>query len=338
MSSGRMASGQGWAMVLATSALSLVLSAATWGAEEAAAAAGQTVAESPAAPLTETPSADAAATESLNPPAAVLDPEYLEDLAVFLYWWYLDEEDLDLGDRKWFVFRVRRLRPEADEADHSEWAEIRLPAFKLGVVVKRPDYVIEETGDAVKGKMFRIVNLFRLDGTEGGEQETDGWQRVDLSLPDMLEEIYARYEHRRFPDAELTERLHRACRRAMNLDVNGREAGDQVMHIAPLSDVANEAWVYLENQCLLLQFTTDREIEEPGGDPDGADMRVRGYDLIEDTITTPEEIPGTTQYMTMDQAGRALYNCLVLGKRLIVLNPEDAQETPIVKEFVVGRQ
>ena len=49
-----------------------------------------------------------------------------------------------------------------------------------------------------------------------------------------------------------------------------------MMHIALLSDVANEAWVYLKNQALLLQFTTDREIEEPGGPPDGADMRVRG--------------------------------------------------------------
>lgn len=273
--------------------------------------------------------------EVSEPPAEVMAVPYLEDIAEHLYWWYLDEEDLELGDGSRFVFWVRRLCPEMDEADRSEWAEVRIPAFRRGVVVKRPDYVIEETGEAVKGKSFRIVNLFRLDEAGFGSEESEGWRKVELSVPEMLAEIYDRYEERRFPDRELTSRLHRACRRAMDLDVNGREAGDQVMHVAPLSDVANEAWVYLENQSLLLQFTTDREIEAPGGPPDGEDMRVRGYDLMLDTVSTPDEIPGSTEFMTMDQAGRALYNCVVLGKRLIVINPEDEQETPLLREFVV---
>ena len=304
------------AAALAVEAMGLWLAAvgAAWGAEEPA------------------------ATEVPEPPAAVMEAAYLENIAEHLYWWYLDEEDLDVSDRTRFVFWVRRLCPEMDEADHSEWAEVRVPAFRRGVVVKRPDYVIEETGEAVKGKSFRIVNLFRLDEAGFGSEESEGWRKVELSVPEMLDEVYDRYQERRFPDRELTERLHRACRRAMELDVNGREAGDQVMHIAPLSDVANEAWVYLENQSLLLQFTTDREIEAPGAPPDGEDLRVRGYDLVMDTVSSPDEIPGSTEFMTMDQAGRALYNCVVLGKRLIVINPEDAEGEPIVKEFVVRRE
>lgn len=52
----------------------------------------------------------------------------------------------------------------------------------------------------------------------------------------------------------------------------------------------------------------------------------------------PDEIPWSTEFMNMDQMGRALYNCIVLGKRLIVINPEDEQEKPGVKEFVASRE
>lgn len=98
-------------------------------------------------------------------------------------------------------------KPEMGEADHSEWAEVRVPAFWLGVVVKRADYVIEETGEAVRGKTFRSMNLFRLDEAGGVLEESEEWRKVELSLPEMLEEIYGRYHARRFPDAELTERF-----------------------------------------------------------------------------------------------------------------------------------
>ncbi|MBP5787176.1 MAG: hypothetical protein J6Y19_05120, partial [Kiritimatiellae bacterium] len=134
-------------------------------------------------------------------------------------------------------------------------------------------------------------------------------------------------------DPELTDRLRRACRRQMELDPDGRESGDQVMHVAPLSDVSNEAWVYIENQCWLMQFSTDREIEDTAGWT-WEDLRVRVFDLRGNTVSELGEMPGSNIVMTMDQAGRALYNCVVLGKRIIVVNPEDPGAKPLVLEHV----
>ena len=152
----------------------------------------------------------------------------------------------------------------------------------------------------------------------------------------MMRRVRERLGELRFPDAELTDRLHKACRRQMELDVEGREAGDQVIYVAPLSDVSNDAWAYVGNQCWLMQFSTDREIEDPEG-WGWEDLRVRVWNLRESTVSALDEMPGSNVAMTMDQAGRALYNCVVLGKRLVVVNPEEAGEAAIVREHVWER-
>ena len=277
----------------------------------------------------------AAAGEIAAAPAAVLEAAYLTDLAQELYWWYLDEEAMQLRRGGGFAFSARRLEPERDEGDLSEWAEVRLPAFGLGAVLKRPDYRIEETGTEVRGRQFRMFEVYRI---ENGRSPTDGlpggpWTRVEFGTGEMLRRVRERNAELRFPDPELTDRLRKACRRQMDLDVDGRESGDQVMHVAPLSDVANEAWVYVENQCWLMQFTTDREIENPDG-WSWEDLRVRVWELRDDTVAVLGEMPGSNLAMTMDQAGRALYNCVVLGKRIIVVNPEDPAAPPLVREHV----
>jgi len=259
-----------------------------------------------------------------EPPAAVLDAGYLVDLAQELYWWYLDEEVLEMRKGGSFRFDVRRLTPAMDEGDRSEWAEVRVPGIKLGVVLKRPDYRIEETGAEIRGRQFRMVEVFRI---EGGRAPTDGlpggpWTRREFGTGEMIQHLWERNAELRFPGDELSERLRRACRRQMELDPDGHETGDQVMHIAPLSDVSNMVWVYIENQRLLVQFSTDRELEDLGSWT-WEDLRVRWWDLFDDTVSVLGEMPGSNLFMTMDQAGRALYNCVVLGKRVIVVNSED---------------
>ncbi|MBR6021861.1 MAG: hypothetical protein IK066_05520 [Kiritimatiellae bacterium] len=268
-------------------------------------------------------------------PEAVLESGYLTDLAQELYWWYLDEEDLEMRRGGGFRFMARRLAPDLDEGDQSEWAEVRVPAFRLGVVLKRPDYRIEETGAEVRGRHFRMTEVFRL---EPGGAPTDGlpggpWTRVEFGAGEMLRRVRERIGELRFPDPVLTERLHKACRRQMELDVEGRESGDQVIHIAPLSDVANEVWVYIENQCWLMQFSSDREIENPDG-WSWEDLRARVWSLRDNTVAALGEMPGSNLAMTMDQAGRALYNCVVLGKRLVVVNPDDPDGEALVREHV----
>jgi hypothetical protein len=269
--------------------------------------------------------------------ASPVGAEWLIDLGQELYWWYLDEEALGLRKAGGFEFDVRRLTPHLDEGDNSEWIEVRVPQFALGVVAKKPDYRIEELGVEVRGKHFRIVNVFRL---EGGRAPTDGlqggaWRKVRFGTGEVLRRVRERLGELRFPDAELTDRLRKACRRQMELDVEGREAGEQVIYVAPLSDVSNEAWAYLGNQCWLMQFSTEREIEDPEG-WDWEDLRVRVYDLRAETVSSMDEMAGSNMMMTMDQAGRALYNCVVLGQRLVIVNPEDPGGEAIVRSRVFG--
>lgn len=270
-------------------------------------------------------------------PAAVLELAYLTDLAQELYWWYLDEEVMEMRRGAGFAFSVRRLAPELDEGDQSEWAEIRVPAFGLGVVVKRPDYRIEETGAEVRGRHFRISEVFRL---EGGRAPTDGlpggpWTRVEFGAGEMLKRVRERLGELRFPDEVLMDRLDRMCQRQVEIIGGIREHDEQVIHIAPLSDVANDVWAYFDNQCWLVQFSTDRELEQTDG-WSWEDFRVRIWDLRVDTVGALGELPGSNLAMTLDQAGRALYNCVVLGKRLVVVKPEEPDGEWWVKEHVWG--
>ena len=49
-------------------------------------------------------------------------------------------------------------------------------------------------------------------------------------------------------------------------------------------------------------------------------------DIDEQTVVSLDEVAGSNAYLTRDQVGRALFNCIVLGKRMI-LNPS-AVEPP----------
>jgi hypothetical protein len=273
------------------------------------------------------------AAEPAPPPEAVCAPRFLDELALHLYRWYLDESDLDPDriESDGFRFLVRRLDRAADEGDKSEWAEIRLPQMNLGVTLKRPDYRIEELDLAIQSDLFRIVNIFRLDAAE--PEPDGGWTVIDLPLDAMMERLLGSLNAATFPSPGLTDRLRRACRRAMDLDPDSREAGDQVMHIAPMSAVANEVWVFIGNENLLMRFSADDDLEDEGLWP-FQELDVKVFDVFRQTIVTHDQVPGSNMYMTLDQVGRALFNCIVLGKRLIVINPDDPDAAPIHRMHV----
>lgn len=280
------------------------------------------------------PAAPAAAETPAPPPEAVRAPRFLAELAEHLYRWYLDEDDLDDDRVSGGVFRflVRRIDRASDEGDKSEWAELRLPQMNVGVTVKRPDYRIEELGLDIQSDRFRIVNVFRLDET-GADDAGDGWTTVDLPLEKMLSDLLDTFDDTVFPSPGLSERLHRACRLAMHLDPDAREAGDQVMHIAPMSPVANVVWVFIENENLLMRFSADDDLEDRSLWP-YQELDVKTFDVFRHSLVTHDQMPGSNIYVTRDQVGRALFNCIVLGKRLIVINPDDPDAPALHRSHV----
>ncbi len=98
------------------------------------------------------------------------------------------------------------------------------------------------------------------------------------------------------------------------------------MHFAPLSRIANEAWVFWENGRLLIRFASDIDLAHPAV-WQHEELAVDLYDLDEQVVVSLEEVAGSNAYLTRDQAGRALYNCVILGRR-VVLQPGDVSEAP----------
>ena len=271
-----------------------------------------------------------------DPPPAVMEEPFLAEVALHLYAWFLDEDDYDpdrVGDDATLVFRVRRPEVKADEGDESEWADIRIPQLNLGATVKRPDYAIEELGLEVRSSKFRIVNVYRLEPENCEFPEEEDWRTVECSLERLMAELRDSPARGTFPDEALSERLYQACCRQLEIDPDARGKGDQIIHIAPMSPVVNEVWVFLENQNLFMQFTSDTDIENP--ELWGAQqLRVRTIDAANNTVVSMEEMPGSNVYVTRDQVGRLLYNCIVFGKRILVVTPDDPEAPEEVRVHV----
>ena len=238
---------------------------------------------------------------------------------------------VDDGDKP--VFRVRRVDVTADAGDQSEWADIRIPQLHLGATVKRPDYAIEETGAAVCSTNFRVVNVYRLEPEDCEFPEEEGWRTVEGDLQRMMDVVRESPARGTFPDPALTERLYLAICRQMEIDPEARETGDHVFHIAPMSPVANEVWVFAENRNLFLHFTSDSDIENPDLWAT-QQLRARVIDAANNTVVSMEEMPGSNVYVTRDQIGRLLYNCIVFGKRILVVTPDDPEAPEEIREHV----
>lgn len=263
--------------------------------------------------------AGAGAAPAAPPPAELTEPTYLYETMRYLYRWYLDEGDAErnAGARA-FTFWVRRLEVPLDAGDHSQFAEIGLPELGVTVKVKKTDYAIPELGAEVKSKGFRIVNVARGDA---GTRAPRGAAWVKVPAAELREYLFRTRAQAEFPDAAMRERLRVALREHLGLDPQKRELGEQIVHLAPLSPVANELWVFWENRKMLIRFASDLDLENPALWQHQT-LAVRTYDIETQTVVSLNEAPGSNAFLTRDQVGRALYNCVILGQRLAGTNPE----------------
>lgn len=261
----------------------------------------------------------------LPPPSELLEQPYLFEVVRHLFRWYMDESDVEkVAGIKEFPFWVRRLDVKLDAGDRSQVAEIILPLVGISAQVKKADYAIEELGVAVKSPSFRIVNVARREVPSAPPADS---VPVAANYEEMKAYLFRTRAQAEFPDEALFERLRVALREHFGLDPAQREAGEHVVHVAPLSPVANELWVFVENKKLLVQFSSDLDLENPAL-WEHQSMVVRTYDVLNQTVVSLHEAPGSNAFLTRDQVGRALYNCVILGRRLAVVNPAPAADAP----------
>ena len=259
------------------------------------------------------PAAAAAANAEATPPLAGRD--YLYEVTQHLYRWYLDEVDIEKGaGEDAVVFWVRRLDVDRDEGDHSEWAEICLPRIGVAVTLKKTDYVIEELGISVQSGGFRIVNVARRAFPP---EPPRGTTVVESRRQDVRDHLLQMRTQATFPDAALSKRLGKALREHLQLAMERRPGEEHIVHVAPLSPVANEVWVFVEDQKLLVHYASDLDLSNDTLWGHAA-LAVRTYDIPNATVVSLDEVPGSNEFLTRDQVGRVLYNCIVLGQRLVL--------------------
>ena len=252
-------------------------------------------------------------------PTELTESDYLLEVTRHLYRWYMDESDVEMDPAsKSLTFWVRRLDVALDEGDQSVLATICLPLMGIEVKVKKADYAIEDMGIVVKSKGFRIVNVARVPMPE---EPPSGTAVVNLGFDEMREYLFRTRLQAEFPDADMREHLRVAVREYLGLDPNKREPGEKIVHIAPLSPVANELWVFVEHEKALIRFSSDIDLENPEMWKHQA-LGIRTYDILNQTVVSMNEAAGSNAFLTRDQVGRALFNCVILGQRLAVVNPE----------------
>jgi hypothetical protein len=251
-------------------------------------------------------------------PAELVQPAYLYEVTRHLYRWYLDEAEVErVVQARQFVFWVRRLDARLDPGDQSQLGEIVLPQLGFSVKVKKADYRIEELQTTVKSQTFKITQVARV---EVPASIPANYTVVTVDMQEMLDYLFRTRSQRDYPDAALLERLRQALRKELIKDgaaSTNAALAEQVVYLSPLSPVANEIWVYWETGRKLLHFASDIDLSNPAVWQHET-MMVRFFDLDQQVVLTHEEAPGSNRFLTRHQVGRALFNCMLLGQRVVV--------------------
>lgn len=249
-------------------------------------------------------------------PQELTKPEFLAEAVRHLYRWYADETDVERASKdKQFVFWVRRLNPKLDEGDKSIFGEIVVPAFDLRMKLKKTDYAIEELNTVVRSPNFKITRVLR-----GAAKMSNGrsYTVVTTNTQELINFLFETRNKPEYPDAALLERMRAAVRKEISTDsasFTNVPPGEQIIHLAPLSPVANEAWVFWETGHKLLHFASDIDLANPAVWQHES-LMVRTFDLDQQVVFSHEEAPGSNRFLTRYQVSRALFNCIVLGSRM----------------------
>jgi hypothetical protein len=141
-----------------------------------------------------------------------------------------------------------------------------------------------------------------------------------VDMKEMRDYLFRTRNQHDFPDPELVERLREALRKEAakeGLLATNAPATEQVVHLAPLSPVANETWVFWEAGRKLLYFASDIDLANPEVWRHEV-LAAHIFDIDQQVVVSHEEAPGSNRFLTRYQVSRALFNCIVFGQRITV--------------------
>jgi len=247
--------------------------------------------------------------------ASTLPDIWFKEMVRHIYRWHFDESFILAPDRsRGLEIWIRPLSRELDEGDESQYGEVWIPGVKMLVEIKKADYRIPEMNLAIKDDQFKVQTVQRLPQPPAPAREYEV-RRFERRA--MLDYLFQTRHDRLRPSQAFRERLGRVFLDFMGETLPEEVTEDQIFYAAPISPVSNDLWVFWENRRLLLQYSSDMDLANPGFWEHTA-LNLEVVDLEKDVVTSYEETPGSNAYVTKDWVGRALYNCLVLGEKRLV--------------------
>jgi hypothetical protein len=249
-------------------------------------------------------------------PEELTTSAFLFEIIRHLYRWYLDEAEVErVSKDKQIIFWVHSLQPALDPGDRSVLGEILLPQFDLGVKVKKTDYTIDELHTVVRSPSFKITQVLRETRKATKDKR---YTVVRANTKEVIDYLFQTRNLHEYPDAALLERMREALRKEFARDsasFTNVPPGEQIVHLAPLSPVSNEAWVLWETGHKLLHFASDIDLTNPVVWQHES-LMVRTFDLDQQVVFSHQEAPGSNRFLTRYQVSRALFDCIVLGERV----------------------
>ena len=248
------------------------------------------------------------------------DRPALYELARHLYRWHMDEDNIDGMIREnEVIFYVRDIPQDLDDDDQSKVVDVLLGGTGFGATMKLANYSIPELKLEVKSEGFKVNNVFVFkEDPEGDESFT----KVSVPYKEMVDYLFRTRAEMAFPDEAMLDKLRTAVREPMKEVIEKKgikvDGAPETLHLASVSPVANELWVLWERDKVLLRYASDFDLNTDAAweHPDHA---ITIYDLDDQVVVSLHEVPGSNAYITRDMAGRALFNCVILGKRIEVI-------------------
>ena len=239
----------------------------------------------------------------------------LYEVLQYLYRWYWAEEEVrPLFAQEETLLWWREVPAARDEGDRSRFLELYLPELHTEVVLKKADYELPERGVSIRNEHFHVLEVHRR-----GPIDEEEWSSYRLHLGALMDYLLWKRSHREYPDASLTPYLAEAVAQALvnpardfASRVESREYPLEV-HVAPLSPVGNDLWVYWEEGELLFKFESEADLSDPLA-WETHRVHVETYDLRRQVVVSLAEVPGSNAFLTRHRVGRILYNCVVLGQ------------------------
>jgi hypothetical protein len=251
--------------------------------------------------------------------AQLQEQPYVFAVLEYLYRWHFDQSYvLESGKQDTIEIWVRPLYPPVDAGDHSEFAEMWIPAVNTRVELKRSDYMIPEMNLAVMDRSFKIKRVTRQLNPPATRSN---YQVSRYALVEVQDHLFDSRTNR----VPMSDNLRTVARKLV-LDYLYKAhpapfTEDQIFYVAPVSSVCNDLWAFWETGRKIMLFSADMDLSNPGFEQ-LSQLRLEVIDLDKDVVASTEEVPGSNAFVTKDWVGRMFFNCILYGER-IVRTPEE---------------